>query len=416
MGPLRLKKGSKVFSYVARQAILDRDQNVYAYELLFRDGTCNRFPDIEPDEATSKILTDSHLNLGLESITGGKVSFINFYEETLLYRFPTSLDPLNVVIEIVETTSANDRLLTACKHIQGLGYSLALDDYDFDPKWDKFLPHVDIVKVDIKQCSFDEIEQGIKKFESSRVKLIAEKVETQEEYKRFKDLGFDYFQGFFFARPEVIKSKSISNYSTSAVQLLAETSRLELDMDKVANILEKDVVLSYKLLRFINNPTINKRTQISSISHALNFMGQIELKKFIALLALAKMNDSKPEELVLIALVRAKFCEFVSSSRGDKENPPMGFLVGLLSVLDAMLDQKMPVLVENIPIAQVLKDALCGEKNKYFVYLSLAKGFEHANWELISTLTERLGLLPDDVSQFHRDALMWANELRASLS
>lgn len=405
-----------MFAYVARQAILDREKNVVGYELLFRDGKRNCFPDVAPDEATSKLLTSSHLTLGLDDITGGKSAFINFYEDTLLYRFPTSLNPMNVVIEIVETAPISDHLLEACKHIQQLGYQLALDDHDFDPKWDVFLPHIDIIKVDVRDSSYDTIAKNIPKFLDANVKLIAEKVETYEEFEEYKELGFHYFQGFFYSHPEIIKQKNLPTSKLSMIELMAESSKIQMDYDKVNNIIERDVSLSYMLLRFINNPLVNKRQKISSLRHALNYMGDIEVKKFIALLALANLNDSKPIELLHLSLVRAKFCELLARHQGESENPPKGFLVGLFSLLDALLDQEMTFLVEKLPIMDELKSALCGEENSLLDYLQLAKTFEQANWLQTKRIGKKLGIQQKVLHGIYNEAVVWSNAMNNEAS
>ncbi len=405
-----------MFAYVARQAILDRDKNVFGYELLFRDGKQNCFPNVAPDEATSKILASNHLTLGLDEITGGKVSFINFYEDTLLYRFPTSLDPMAVVIEIVETAPISKELLAACKHIKQLGYKLALDDHDFDPKWDVFLPYIDIVKVDIRESDYETIKKHVPKFLDAKVKIVAEKVETHEEFELYKDMGCHYFQGYFYARPEVVKQKNIPNSKLSLLELIGESAKLEMNFDRINDIIERDVALSYMLLRFINNPTVNKRNKITSLRHALNYMGALELKKFIALLALANLGDAKPMELLQVSLIRAKFCELLAAARNDPENPPKGFLVGLFSLIDAMLDRNMNNLMENLPLSDDLKAALCGEKNNLLIYLELAKTFETASWQKTRKLSQTLKVEQKALHGFYNQAVVWSNAMRQSIA
>lgn len=404
-----------MFAYVARQAIFDRDRQVVAYELLFRDGQSNCFPDIEPDQATSKVITDSHLSLGVEEITDNKTAYINFHEDTLLYRFPTSLDPSSVVIEIVETVPLSDKLIKACKHIKDLGYQIALDDHDFDPKWDAFLPHVHIIKIDISEHSYEDIAEQIPKFKEAKVKLVAERVETPEQFQKFYDLGFDFFQGYFFAKPETLKNRRIPTSKVSLIELMGASASVEFDFDKINKIIERDVSLSYMLLRFINNPVMNKRNKITSLRHALNYMGEVEVKKFIALLALANLGDSKPIELVVISLVRAKFCEMVAKAQKLAENPPKGFLVGLFSLLDAMLDQSMGDVMDKLPLTDELKDALNGsQSNQLNDYLSLVNAFEQANWANIKKFSNKLDVNQRMMHSFYNEAIKWGNAMKRS--
>ena len=404
-----------MISYVARQAILDKHKRLYAYELLFRDGVSNSFPDIEPDEATSKLLTNNHLNIGLDTITGGKISFINFHEETLLYRFPTSLEPASVVIEVVETVEISKGLLKACKHIRDLGYRLALDDYDLNPKWDVFLPLVDIVKVDIQQCDYQQSVDNAAKLKAMKIKLLAEKVETNEDFEQYSHLGFDYFQGYFFARPEVVKSKNIPSSKMNLVSLIAASNTADLDFEAINQIIERDVSLSYRLLRFINNPMINKRFNVTSLRHALNYMGEIEIKKFVALLALAKLNDDKPIDLILFCLTRAKFCELVSQACGIQSNPPTGFLLGLFSLLDAILDQEMSVLLDKVPIADSIKYALLDQESELSPFLHLIQCLEKADWDSVSDIQESIGVTREQIHAFYRESIEWSDAMQASL-
>ena len=404
-----------MFAYVARQSILDADKEVFAYELLFRDGKSNCFPEIEPDEATSKLLTSSQLSLGVEEIANDKLAFINFHEDTLLYRFPTFLNPQNVIIEIVETVPISQRLVEACRHIKNLGYKIALDDHDFDPKWDVFLPHVHIVKIDVQESKFLTIAKNMEKFKKAGVKLVAEKVETLEEFERYKALGFDYFQGYFFAKPEIVKQKNIPSSKLVMLELMNASSSRNFDFDRINDIITRDVALSYMLLRFINNPLVNKRYKITSLRHALTYMGELEVKKFIALLALANMGDNKPAELVHLSLVRAKFCELTAAACKEIENPPKGFLVGLFSLLDALLDQTMDDLMEKLPLSEELKAALCGMQSSLRDYLGLARAFENAHWENVKRITAKLNLQQQMVHSFYNESIKWGTSMTQSI-
>jgi EAL and modified HD-GYP domain-containing signal transduction protein len=405
-----------MFSYVARQAILDREKKLFSYELLFRDGIKNCFPDISPDEATSKILTNNHLDVGLEDITDGKLAFINFHQDTLLFRFPTSLDPKLVVIEIVETVELKPELIQACISIKNMGYRLALDDFDFDPRWEPLLPHVYIVKVDIVECNQVLMRQSLARLKQFNIKLVAEKIETIEDFEEYKALGFDYFQGYFFARPEVIRQKSLPTSKLPLLDLISASASTKMDFSRINEIIERDISLSYKLLRFINNPLINKTNQISSLRHALNYMGEIEVKKFIALVALANLGEGKTIELLLLCLVRAKFCEFVGIAKNRALNPPAGFLVGLFSLLNALLDEKMSIIVKRLPIDEELKNALCEVKNELNSYLSLVCAYEVGNWQKIHELCAELDLEVSVIQGFYNDALKWSNAMKSLLN
>jgi len=400
-----------MYSYVARQPILDSNLQVVAYELLFRNGEDNCFPGIDPDQATSNILTNNHLTLGLEEITGGKTSYLNFHTGTLVSNFPDFLDPKKVVIEILEDVTVNDDLLCAIKAIKEKGYTLALDDFDFDPKWEPFYPYIDIIKVDVLQFTIIEISRFINTILHLKVTLLAEKVESSKHFEQLKMLGFTLFQGYFFARPEMMKQKKITTTKHGVFELIALSSEINLDFDAMSYIFKGDPGLTYKLLRFINNPTFGHRQEITSLKHALIYIGDLELKKFIALLAISDLSDSKPSEIMRLSLVRAKFCEQISALKKDSENPPKAFLTGILSLIDGLLDHNLDTVLEMLPVHQEIKSALLNEKNHLFFYLALAKHMEQGYWKSSEKIAKALGLTTEDCFKAHQNALAWSDKM-----
>ena len=402
-----------MFSYVARQAILDGEKNLFSYELLFRDGEKNCFPDISPDEATSRILTNNHLDLGLQGITGDKLAFINFHQDTLLHRFPTSLDPKKVVIEIVETVDVKPELIEACISLKKMGYQLALDDFEFSPQWEPLLKLADIVKIDIALCNQTTMRASIDRLKKNNIKLVAEKIETAEQFEEYKALGFDYFQGYFFAKPEILKQKCLPTNKVPLLELIAVSAAVEFDFAKVNEIISRDVSLSYKLLRFINNPLIDKNNRITSLKHAITYMGENEIKKFIALVALANLGADKTFELLHLSLVRAKFCELLGIAKQRSVNPPTGFLLGLFSLLDALLDDVMDNIVNRLPVDDELKQALCGQPCELNQFLTLIKAYENAQWAQVESISQALQLNLSEVQDFYFQALNWGNTMKS---
>lgn len=400
-----------MFAYVARQPIFNVNREVYAYELLFRIGEENCFPDIPPDEATSKILTSTHLSLGIEEITGDKKAFINFHRDTLMFRFPTSLDASKVVIEVVESVEVDDALIAACKHIRGLGYPIALDDYDMQGKWEAFIPFTSVVKIDVTGIPHEEIPALVERFKSNKIELVAERIETYEDFRKFKEMGFDYFQGYFLAKPEIVRHRKLGPSSLTMMQLLTLSSQPKLNFDEVNKIIERDPSLTYLLLRFINNPLVNKRHKITSLKHALTFMGEVEVKKFISLLALANLNDGQPTELMQMALVRAKFCELVYTEIHSNDDPLTGFLTGLLSLLDAMMEQNIEDLVSKVPISDSVKDALCGQPGLLRNCLTLGQYFERAKWGGIQQFANKYEIKQNLLHSYYNEAIKWAKHM-----
>ena len=405
-----------MFAFVARQPILDRKKEVFAYELFFRDGKNNCFPSVERDEATTKLIAKNYKTLGLDDISCNKKSFINFQSETLIGGLPASLDPESIVVELSTGRSDDSGLLDMCKHVKGMGYNIALEDNSLTPNLSDFLPYVDLLKVNTNPDNLDFLNKNINRFKDANVQLIANKVETQESFNIFSSMGFDYFQGYFFARPESISNKNLPTSKLTLVELMGASSSESFDFESINNVIEHDVGLSYMLLRFINNPTINKRYKITSLRHALNYMGEVEIKKFIALLALTNLSDGKPLELLHLSLVRGKFCDLVGTEKNIGSNPPTAFLVGLFSMLDALLDQKMETLLEQVPLVDEVKEALCDGQNDLSMYLMLVKAFESGNWLKVIRISKILEIDQKILHSLFNEAILWGNGIRRSIS
>ena len=400
-----------MYSFIARQPILDLNKNVVAYELLFRNGESNCFPNIDPDQATSNILSNNHLTLGVENITNNLPAYINFHSNALINNFPSFLDPNEVVIEILEDVPATDALLTACKLLSEKGYILALDDHDFDPKWQRFFPYISLIKIDILQHSMLNISKFIRANDNSKMTLLAEKVETEQQFEQVKLLGFTLFQGYFFARPEMLKQKKITSTKQNILELIGHASSEKLDFNTMGEIFSSDPGLTYKLLRFINNPCYGRSQEITSLKHALIYIGDIELKKFIALLALADLNQNKPTEIIRLSLIRAKFCEQISLLQKNQENPPKAFLTGILSFIDGILDHALETVLEMLPIHSDIKQALIANNNYLANYLNLARSVEMGDWGKSDVLIQQLALTHEQCYTVHTSAITWADEM-----
>ncbi|TWX58633.1 HDOD domain-containing protein [Colwellia hornerae] len=382
--------------------------------MLFRDGKSNSFPDIDPNQATSNILTNNHLTLGIEQITGDLPAYINFHADTLIFHFPSFLDPKNVVLEILEDVPVTPQLLAACQSLYEKGYKLALDDFDFDEKWAPFYPIIDIIKIDVLQFSIIEISKLVRKLAGLNVTLLAEKVETSQQFERLKMLGFTLFQGYFFARPEMLKQRKITTAKQNILELISQASQIELNIDKISEIFAIDPGLTYKLLRFINSPTYGSSQEITSLKHALAYIGQVELKKFIALLALSDLSSDKNPEIMRLSLVRAKFCEKIALSRFENENPPKAFLTGILSLIDGILDHELEYVLGVLPIHEGIKSALRSEQCDLGDYLSLVRKIEQGLWAEAEKIANTITLDSEICFQAYKDSLSWADEMLSS--
>ena len=401
-----------MYGYVARQPIFNQQQLLIGYELLFRDGERNAFPDIDPDEATSRLLSEQHLLFGVERITANKLAFINFAEDSLLYHFPTSLDPGNTVIEILESVHFSSELLTACRELHELGYQLALDDYTFSPEWQRLLPLISYLKVDIRQHDLGNLPEKISQLKGFSGKLLAEKVETMTEFHQLQAMGFDYFQGYFFARPEMLKHKQLGHHQMHLLALIAEAAEPELDFDKLVLVIERDLGLSYKLLRFINSAYYARPRPIQSLKHAMVFMGETELKKFIALVALSNLSVTDQPELLKMSIVRARFCDQLTKASGQQELQSSAFLTGMLSLIDALLEQPLEQVLQQLPLEPAIKDALLQQQGILGQSLQMVLHYEQADWQHYQQ--QATALLDDktDVRELYLDAVDWAEQLQ----
>lgn len=405
-----------MYFYAARQPILDKDKNLFAYELLFRDSIDNIFPDIDGDEATSKMIEASKFNLGISEFTGNKPAFINFTLDSIERGYPKVLTNKEVVIEILETIKPGKKLLAYCKELFEEGYTLALDDYIHQSVWAHFYPFIKIIKIDWQDTSLEQIKE-IKTAIANHphIQLLAEKVETYEEYNQAVELGFELFQGFFFSKPEMVKTKSLSPSQMAMAELLYETSKPEMDLTSITSVFERDVSLSYKLLRYANSPVFKRRNEISTIKQALITLGSGELKRFLGLMFATNVNPDKPSELINAAMTRAKFCEMVANDINAPIDTSIAFLTGLLSLIDAILDEKLDIVLEKLPLAQEIKDALLNKKGVLSALIILVQQIEHADWDKTSKVMEKLGLTKEKVVKDYNEAIAWADE-QAQLS
>jgi c-di-GMP-related signal transduction protein len=404
-----------MYFYAARQPILDRDKNLFAYELLFRDGLENVFPDIDGDEATSRMIAGSQFNFGLDDFLGDKLGFINFTLDTLLKKFPSMLPKEQVVVEILETVQPGKRLLAECQDLKEQGYLIALDDYIHQPVWRHFYPYIDIIKIDFRETSNETIQEVLKATAAfPNIKLLAEKVETIEEFQMAMNMGFSYFQGYFFSKPEMLQSKALSPAQMTLAELLYETSKAEMDLAKITSIFERDVNLSYKLLRYSNSAVFKRRSEIETIKQALVVLGQLELKKFLSVLFTAQVSSEKPAELMRLAMTRAKFAEGIATMH-RKTDIAKAFLTGMMSLMDAILDEPMTSVMSKLPLSKDIKDALVNNEGLLAEYLELVKCYEQGMWQAANIAIEKLRLDANLLPDAYHEAVQWANEQMKAL-
>jgi EAL and modified HD-GYP domain-containing signal transduction protein len=392
--------------YVARQPILDRERKLFAYELLFRDSLENIFPNkMNDDQATAKIIEGLEFNLGLENLTQGTLAFINFTYNSLINGYPLLLDRKQIMIEILETAKPGKKLLAACIDLKEKGYSIALDDYEHNAIWKHFFPYIDIIKLDYSLTSehqFQDIITALKPY--PHVKLLAEKIETYSDFQHALSIGCEYFQGYFFSRPEVIKTVAFNPSQVAVVSLSSEINKHELDIEKITSIFENDVNLSFKLLRYVQSPIFTRKATIETIKQAILVLGGEELKRFISLLFTAQFSLSKPPELTVMALARGRFCELMVKKTLPNHSQSSAFLIGSLSLIDAMVDGNIQELMDKLPLHNDIKDAIINRKGESACFLKLCELFEKADPQNIELFCQQIKVDPEQSCRLFQEA------------
>ncbi|QZO14102.1 EAL and HDOD domain-containing protein [Pseudoalteromonas piscicida] len=399
-----------MYFYAARQPIFDVQRELIGYELLFRDGLNNVFPEIDGDEATSRLVEGSQFTFGLDDLTNQRPAYINFTLETLAKGYVQMLAPEQVVVEILETVQPGKRLLACVKELKEQGYTLALDDYHHQNVWRHFFPYIDQIKVDLLATNLEQIhaiKTAIQDFPN--IDLVAEKVETYEQFELAKSLGFKYFQGFFFAKPEMVKTKALAPSELAMAELLYETSSVEPDLARITQVFERDVNLSYKLLRYANSAVFKRRAEISTIKQALVVLGSEELKRLISLLFASQLNTEKPKELLSLSLLRAHFMEAIATKANKISDTGSTFLVGMMSLMDAILDDDMASLLTKLPLSQEIKSTLLKKPSAFGIYLDLAESMEKGDWESVETISKSLGVTSQNIAELYQKSQVWSD-------
>ena len=393
-------------TFLARQPIFDRDRNVDGYELLFRDGIHDAYRNENGDNATSSVLANSFLLIGLDTITGGKRAFINFTPKLIKEEVPR-IFPMDLLGIEFSASSTDRSYLEACRNLRDKGYLMVLDDFQASEGADLFIDLADIVKIDVLKGDFAEKKEFAEKRGAGRIKYAAKKVETEKEFELAKRLNFDFFQGFFFMEPVIVSGTDIPGYKLSRLRILSEINKAEVNFHALGELIRCDIALSYKLLRLINSAYFGLREKVKSIHHALVLLGLWEARRWISVLTLSGLAEEKPPELVTTSLLRARFCELLAPTVGLVDHRFNLFLMGMCSALDAIMDRPMEEIITDLPISEMVKTALLGEKNQYRRILDLVLAYEKADWEELNLFAEDLSMNETTAMESYIEAVGW---------
>jgi EAL and modified HD-GYP domain-containing signal transduction protein len=398
---------AKPMRYVARQPIFDREEKVFGYELLFRDGLENAFTG-DKDEA-SRATLDRSLLMGLDVLCDGRRAFVNCTRDTLIKGLVTLLPPTSTVVEVLETVPADPEVVAACRSLKDAGYMIALDDYVADDPREALVEIADIIKVEMQLTNEEQRSVLMKKFEPMLCRMLAEKIETRAEFARARDQGFVYFQGYFFRRPETINTRDMPANQMNYLRLLQEVARPELDLDELEKLVKAEASICYRLLRYLNSAMFGFQSEIHSVRHALSILGERDVRRWVRLVAAVGAGQEKTSDLVLSALVRGRFGELLTPQVRHGESDL--FLLGLLSLIDAMMEMPMARVLEKIPLDHATKAALLGQPSVLRPVFQLMLAHESGDWDAAVELSESLHLDSDNVAEMYWQAQHWAREV-----
>jgi c-di-GMP-related signal transduction protein len=397
----------KPLRYVARQPIFDREEKVFGYELPFRDGLENAFHG-DTDEA-SRATLDRSLLMGLDVLCDGRRAFVNCTHDTLIKGLVTLLPSTTTVVEILETVPGDPDVVAACQGLREAGYTIALDDYVAGDPREGLTSLADIIKVDMQLTTEEQRIAMIQRLGGRHCRMLAEKIETHAEFVRARDQGFVYFQGYFFRRPEMMNTHDMPANQMNYLRMLQEVSRPELELKALEKLVKAEASVCYRLLRYLNSAMFGFQSEIHSVRHALSILGERDVRRWVRLVAAVGAGQEKTGDLVLSALVRGRFGELLSPRVVHGESDL--FLLGLLSLIDAMLEIPMVDVLEKIPLDHETKAVLLGRPSVLRPVYQLMLAHESGEWEAAAELSGKLHLDSEDVAGLYWQAQEWGREV-----
>ena len=396
---------------VARQPIFDAQLRVCAYEVLFRSSLKNAFDGSDGEAATAKVISAVFGSPDSERLLAGKRAFLNFPRTLLIQEAASVLPPTTTVIEILETVEPDAVVVEACRRLRARGYQLALDDFVPQPTAHPLVPLADFLKVDFRAANPEEQKSLAKRFRG-QLHLLAEKVETQEEFRRAAKQGYEYFQGYFFARPEIVSARQIRGNKLNYLRVLSELHHPEIDFDKLTALLKREHALAYKLLTFVNSALFSRKEPIESIHQALTFVGEDAVRKWLSVVGLLDLTSDKPAELAVNTLVRARFSELLADRIGLRDRREDCFLMGMFSRLDAMLGLPLEELLKGLNLHEEIGRTLLGRSQAGDRLADLWKtvlAYEAADWSQVDHLASAAKLKMTALGAAYTQAVAWAD-------
>ena len=402
-------------AFIGRQAILDQQKNVYAYEILFRSGLKNAFdPNLDGNVATQSVMVNAMLDFGMNKLVSDKRAFINFTEQNLLTRAPKLLPSETVVVEILENVQPTSEILEVVKELKEAGYKIALDDFVLLPGYEPLIEMADIIKVDFRITNSPEERKKMREILPKHVRLLAEKIETEEEFQQALTYGYVLFQGYFFCKPTILQQKRLTSNALSKMRLLREINRQNVDFSSITGVISSDTNLVHKLLTYINSAGVGLANHVSNLKQATVLLGASGVRRWVTLVSLQTFSEDKPPELFTLSLMRAKFCELIAAKlKRPGLTADTGFLLGMFSLLDVLLTLPMEDVLKEVNLSDELTDALLGKDNDLRRLLDLVIAYEKGDWDMVIAYCERENLSPEFLQPTYDNVLEWYNALQS---
>lgn len=395
--------------FIARQPIFNKVMEVYGYELLFREGSdSTNFTGASATHATASVIS-SLFESGIDQIVDDKRAFINFDAEFINSDLPELIESHRLIIEVLEDVIVDAQLIERLTSLKKKGYRIALDDFVSSYNDYPLVSIADIIKYDLMVTPLHSIAGEVKMALAQNKVLLAEKIETEAEFIEAKNMGFSLFQGFFFSKPSIIgKANHKANTKVQYSRIISELVKDEPSYQILAEIIEKDVNLAYRVMRIISNRAGDDL--VYSIKRALTYMGLKEIERWINILMMQDLGSNKPKELMILSLVRTKFAESIAIHANLKKYKYEASMMGLFSTIDAMLDQNMSEALEGISLPKSIKDSLIEHEGILMPIFNLVVAYEHGDWERAYELVQSLKLNEEDLFDSYMDAVRWARE------
>lgn len=410
--------GSKMEVFVARQPIFNQQEGIFAYELLYRNNHINEFPNVDGDRATTELIINSFLNIGIDALSEGRPCFINFTEKLLDMRLPSYVSSKKIVVELVETTRPSRNLLEILKEMKKSHYKIAINSSLLDevnPYTNDILDQANFIKVDFQKTDKNVRKRINKKSVDSNTTLIAEKIETNEEYLEAKSNGYSLFQGYYFAKPAIFSTFDIPACFTSYVDMRSFISKEKTSVNDIVEFIERDPSLSYKILKLINSPANKLKEKIYHIRQAVEQFGPFEIENWIYVLAAREeltQTSSISLDMAKLCLTRGKLCEEIGRIRnGQSEKIPGYFMTGIFSFMNGVNAIPIEKMIDSLPLNEEMVQALMGVQNEYKDVLDLAVAVEKAQWKMIGEICKKLEIMETDLFKLYAEAINWSNRM-----